>query len=130
MLNGLFTDVLQSPGSCTLYIRLLCVLCVCMYVRMCVCSFVAGLLVCVAPLTHTHTTPTHSCTHTHVNTHRNSQSLPVLLWRRSRLSQKRRLRGEWLHCTELQAVYVITRTHTCARTHTHTPLTMLCSRNL
>ena len=116
MLNGLFTDVLQSPGSCTLYIRLLCVLCVRMYVHMCVCSFVA-VAHCLRCSTYT---PTQ---HPPTRAHRNSQSLPVLMWRRSHLSQKRRLRGEWLHCTELRTSSVCNHTCTHMRTHAHTHTT-------
>ena len=109
--------------SCTLSICLLCVLCVRMYMRMCVCSFVAVAHCLHCSLTHPHNTHPLMHTHTCPNTHRNSQSLPILLWRRSRLSQKPRLKGEWLHCTELQALHVITcactHMHTCTCAHTH-----------
>ena len=74
MLNGLFTDVLQSPGSCTLYIRLLCVLCVRMYVHMCVCSFVAvAHCLCCSTYIPTQHPPTRA--HTHVSTHTQEQSI-------------------------------------------------------
>ena len=75
MLNGLFTDLLQSPVLMhALYLSIMCLVCTYVHAYVCVFLCCCGSLSALLTYTPTQHPPTHA--HTHVSKHTQEQPIP------------------------------------------------------